>query len=63
MVVLGSVVVVVTYSLDLLRGGSEISLGPRSYTVITFGILLIIVGIVFCGKKKNGKKGESNNGN
>ncbi len=63
LIVLGGVVIVVTYLSDLLRGGREISLGPRSYTVITFGILLIIIGIVFFEKKKDRKKEENRNGN
>ena len=53
---LGSVIIAITYLLDLFKGSSEISLGPRSYTVITFGILLVIIGIVFFGKNKGKQK-------
>lgn len=63
LIVLGSVIIAFTFLSDLLRGGREISLGPRSYTIITLGILLIIVGIVFFEKKKDGKKEENRNGN
>ena len=52
LIMLGSLIIAMIYLLDLIRGGSEISLGPRSYTVITFGMLLVIIGIVFFGSKK-----------
>ncbi len=58
LIIFGSIVVAATYLLDLLKGGREILLGPRSYTVITFGILLVIIGIVFFSKEKNRKKEE-----
>jgi len=50
LIVTGTLIVIATYGLDIIRGSEEITLGPRSYTVITFGIVLAIIGIVFFKK-------------
>lgn len=52
LVVSGGMIAGLTYFADFIKGRAELNLGPKSYTVITVGILLVIIGFVFFSKKK-----------
>ena len=52
LIITGSIIVICTYGLDFIKGAEEITLGPKVYTLITFGLLLVLIGIIFFNKKK-----------
>lgn len=51
LVISGIFVVVFSYFFDLIVGREEIILGPKSYTAIAVGVLLIIIGLALPRKK------------
>ena len=55
LIFLGSVISAGTYFSDPIIRHKAIELRPKSYTVLTFGILLIIIGVVFFDNKKKEK--------
>lgn len=50
-VIAGIIVIVFTCFYDLIAGKGIIVLGPKSYTMLVIGTLLIIIGAVFFRKK------------
>jgi len=55
LIFLGSVISAVTCFSDPIIRHKAIEFGPKSYTILTFGIFLIIIGVVFFDNKKKEK--------
>ncbi|MBA7654555.1 hypothetical protein ES703_62435 [subsurface metagenome] len=52
LLIVGVVIVILTYFYDLIVGKGEIILGPKSYSAMGLGAILIITGLVLMKRKK-----------
>lgn len=47
----GIVIILVAYFFDLITGKGEIILGPKSYTALVMGTVMVLVGLLRLRKK------------